>query len=78
MAGSLNNHVDRRAVLQLAATLFAAPLLGVEEPMERLAYALIGPTALQEDTVTFLGNWSGTWNRYDVIRWWRASRAGFR
>ncbi len=54
MAGSLNNHVDRRAVLQLAATLVAAPLLGVEEPMERLAYALIGPTALQEDTVTFL------------------------
>jgi transcriptional regulator with XRE-family HTH domain len=54
MAGSLNNHVDRRAVLQLAATLFAAPLLGVEEPMERLAYALIGPATLQEDTVTFL------------------------
>jgi transcriptional regulator with XRE-family HTH domain len=54
MAGSLNNHVDRRAVLQLAATLFAAPLLGVEEPMERLAFALIGPAALQEDTVTFL------------------------
>jgi transcriptional regulator with XRE-family HTH domain len=54
MAGSLNNHVDRRAVLQLAATLLAAPLLGVEEPMERLAYALIGPTMLQDDTVTFL------------------------
>ncbi len=54
MTGSLNNHVDRRAVLQLAATLVAAPLLGVEEPTERLAYALIGPTALQEDTVSFL------------------------
>jgi transcriptional regulator with XRE-family HTH domain len=54
MAGSLNNHVDRRAVVQLAATLVAAPLLGVEEPMERLAYALIGPTTLQEDTITFL------------------------
>jgi transcriptional regulator with XRE-family HTH domain len=54
MTGSLNNHVDRRTVLQLAATLAAAPLLGVEEPTERLAYALIGPTALQEDTVSFL------------------------
>jgi len=54
MAGTLNNHVDRRAVFQLAATLLAAPLLGVEEPMERLAYALIGPTALQEDTIAFL------------------------
>jgi transcriptional regulator with XRE-family HTH domain len=54
MAGSLNNHVDRRAVLQLAATLLAAPILGVEEPMERLAYALTGPTALQDDTVAFL------------------------
>jgi len=54
MAGSLNNHVDRRAVLQLAATLAAAPLLGVEEPMERLAYALIGPAAIQDDTITFL------------------------
>jgi hypothetical protein len=54
MTGSLNNHVDRRAVLQLAGTLFAAPLLGVEEPMERLAYALMGSTALQEDTVMFL------------------------
>jgi transcriptional regulator with XRE-family HTH domain len=54
MTGSLNNHIDRRAVLQLAATLVAAPLLGVEEPTERLAYALIGPTALQEDTVKFL------------------------
>jgi transcriptional regulator with XRE-family HTH domain len=54
MTGSLNNHVDRRAVLQLAGTLLAAPLLGVEEPMERLAYALIGSAALQDDTVTFL------------------------
>lgn len=54
MAGSLNNHVDRRAVLQLAMTLVAAPLLGVEEPMERLAYALMGPASLQEDTVAFL------------------------
>ena len=54
MAGSLNNYVDRRAIVQLAATLVAAPLLGVEEPTERLAYALIGPTTLQEDTITFL------------------------
>jgi transcriptional regulator with XRE-family HTH domain len=28
MAGSLNSHMDRRAVLQLAATLVTAPLLG--------------------------------------------------
>lgn len=54
MAGSLNNHVDRRAVLQLAATLLAAPLLGVEEPTERLGYALLGPMSLQEDTIEFL------------------------
>jgi transcriptional regulator with XRE-family HTH domain len=54
MAGTLNNHVDRRAILQLAGTLLAAPLLGVEEPMERLAYALTGPVALQDDTVAFL------------------------
>jgi hypothetical protein len=54
MAGSLNNYVDRRAIVQLAATLVAAPLLGVEEPTERLAYALIGSTTLQEDTIAFL------------------------
>jgi hypothetical protein len=54
MAGSLNNYVDRRAIVQLAATLVAAPLLGVEEPTERLAYALIGPTTLQEDTIACL------------------------
>lgn len=51
MAGSLNNRVDRRAVLQLAGTLVAAPLLGVEEPMERLGRALIRPAALEEDTI---------------------------
>src|SRR6266487_753663 len=54
LAGSLNNHADRRAILRLGATLAAAPLLGVEESMDRLTYALLGPTALQEDTVTFL------------------------
>src|SRR5260370_36509677 len=54
MAGSLNNHVDRRAVLQLAATLVSSPRLGIEQPTERLAYALIGPVALQEDTIYFL------------------------
>jgi transcriptional regulator with XRE-family HTH domain len=54
MAGSLNNHVDRRVVLKLAATLVAAPLLGVEESSERLAYALMGPMALQEDDITRL------------------------
>lgn len=54
MAGSLNNHVDRRAVLQLAGTLVAAPLLGVEEPMERLGRALAGPAALQDDTILAL------------------------
>jgi transcriptional regulator with XRE-family HTH domain len=54
MAGSLTNHMDRRAVLQLAATLVAAPLLGVEEPAERLAYALRGPAEVQDDTIVFL------------------------
>ena len=54
LAGSLNNHADRRAVLRLGTTLSAVPLLGVEESMDRLAYALLGPTTLQEDTVTFL------------------------
>jgi transcriptional regulator with XRE-family HTH domain len=54
MAGTLNNHADRRAILRLSATLVAAPLLGVEESMDRLGYALLGPMALQEDTVTFL------------------------
>jgi len=54
MAGSLTNHMDRRAVLQLAATLVTSPLLGVEEPMERLAYALTGPTAVHDDTIIFL------------------------
>jgi transcriptional regulator with XRE-family HTH domain len=54
MAGSLNTHVDRRSVLHLASTLVAAPLLGVEESVERLGYALIAPVALQEDTVHFL------------------------
>ncbi len=54
MAGSLNNHVDRRTVLQLAATLVSAPLLGADEPTERLAFALTGPMSLQEDTIHFL------------------------
>jgi transcriptional regulator with XRE-family HTH domain len=54
MAGSLNNHADRRAVLRLGATLATAPLLGVEESMDRLTYALLGPVTLQEDTVNFL------------------------
>jgi|HubBroStandDraft_1064217.scaffolds.fasta_scaffold12162_9 transcriptional regulator with XRE-family HTH domain len=49
MAGTLNNHADRRAILRLSATLAAAPLLGVDESMDRLAYALVGPMALQED-----------------------------
>jgi transcriptional regulator with XRE-family HTH domain len=54
MAGTLNNHADRRAILRLSATLAAAPFLGVDESMDRLAYALLGPMALQEDTVSFL------------------------
>jgi transcriptional regulator with XRE-family HTH domain len=54
MAGSLTSHLDRRAVLQLAATLVTSPLLGVEEPTERLAYALAGPAGVQDDTITFL------------------------
>jgi transcriptional regulator with XRE-family HTH domain len=54
LAGSLNNHADRRAILRLGATLAAAPLLGVEESMERLTCALLGPTVLLDDTVTFL------------------------
>ena len=54
VAGSLANHLDRRAVLQLAATLVTAPLLGVEEPAERLAYALTGPAEVQDDTIAFL------------------------
>jgi transcriptional regulator with XRE-family HTH domain len=67
MAGSLNNHMDRRAVIQLAATLLTAPLLGVEEPMERLAYALIGPTTLQEDTVSFLEQRTVGLHRIDTM-----------
>lgn len=54
MAGSLNSNVDRRAILQLAAALVAAPLLGAEEPTERLGFALMRPTSLQEDTIEFL------------------------
>src|SRR6266545_1170151 len=53
MAGSLTSPMDRRAALQLAATLAAAPLLGVE-PTERLAYALIGSTEIGEDTIALL------------------------
>jgi len=53
MAGSLTSPMDRRAALQLAATLAATPLLGVE-PTERLAYALIGSTEVQEDTIALL------------------------
>jgi hypothetical protein len=54
MAGSLDTRMDRRAVLQLAGTALAAPFVGVEEPTERLAFALAGAGGLHEDTVTFL------------------------
>lgn len=48
-------------------TLLTAPLLGVEEPMERLAYALIGPVALQEDTVSFLEQRTVGLHRIDTM-----------
>lgn len=54
VAGSLNNRIDRRTVFRLATTMAAAPLVGLDEPTERLAFALLGPAELHEDTVDFL------------------------
>ena len=54
MTGSLNHYVDRRSVLQFAAMVAASPLMGVAEPMDRLAFALTGPTSLHDDTLDFL------------------------
>jgi transcriptional regulator with XRE-family HTH domain len=54
VAGSLDNRIDRRTIFQLAASMAAAPFLGLDEPTERLVFALLSPTELHEDTVDFL------------------------
>jgi hypothetical protein len=51
MVGRLDQQMDRRGTLQLAAGLMAAPVLGAADPIERIAHALIRPTGLTEDMV---------------------------
>lgn len=54
MVGRFDQHMDRRGVLQLAASLVAAPVLGAADPIERIAHALTRPTGLTEDMVDYL------------------------
>jgi hypothetical protein len=54
MVGRLDQHMDRRGTLQLAAGLVAAPVLGAADPIERIAHALTRPTGLTEDMVEYL------------------------
>ncbi|WP_344958674.1 XRE family transcriptional regulator [Actinomadura miaoliensis] len=54
MVGTLDQSMDRRTVLQLAATLATAPALGVADPISRLAGALTRPTGLSDDVVSHL------------------------
>src|SRR5262249_19054028 len=52
--GRLDQRMDRRGVLQMAAPLAVAPALGVADPVERIAHALTRPTGLTEDMVEYL------------------------
>lgn len=52
--GRLDQAMDRRTVLQLAATLAAAPALGVADPIDRIAAALTRPTGVSEDHIEHL------------------------
>jgi hypothetical protein len=54
MVGRLDQHMDRRSTLQLAASLVAAPVLGAADPIERIAHALTRPTGITEDMVEYL------------------------
>ncbi|MEV5824202.1 helix-turn-helix transcriptional regulator [Spirillospora sp. NPDC052242] len=65
--GRLDQNVDRRAVLQLAATLAAAPALGVVDPIERIAGALTRPTGLSEDIVSHLEARSIGFHRLEFV-----------
>lgn len=50
--GKLDQPMDRRSVLQLAAAVTAAPMLGMADPIESLARALSRPAGIGEDLVT--------------------------
>jgi len=52
--GRLDQRLDRRGTLQLAAALAAAPALGMADPIERITHALTRPTGLTEDMVQYL------------------------
>jgi hypothetical protein len=54
MLGRLNQHMDRRDIIQLAASLTVAPALGAADPIERIAHALTRPTGLTQDLVEYL------------------------
>lgn len=52
--GRLDQTMDRRTVLQVAATLAAAPAVGMADPIDRIAAALTRPTGVSEDQVDHL------------------------
>ncbi|WP_258945790.1 helix-turn-helix domain-containing protein [Actinomadura luteofluorescens] len=52
--GRLDQPMDRRGVLQLAAAVTATPALGVADPVGRLARALTRPAGIGEELVTQL------------------------
>jgi hypothetical protein len=52
--GRLDQSMDRRAVLQLAAAVAGAPALAVVDPVERLASALAHPRGVSEQVMAHL------------------------
>jgi transcriptional regulator with XRE-family HTH domain len=67
MVGRLDQHMDRRGTFQLAAGLVAAPVLGVADPIERIAHALTQPTGLTEDMVEYLESRSLGFHRLEQL-----------
>jgi hypothetical protein len=67
MLGRLDQHLDRRGVLQMAAALGVTPALGLVDPIERIAHALTRPTGVTEDMVEYLEARSIGFHRLDIV-----------
>lgn len=65
--GRLDHAMDRRTVLQLAATFVATPALGIADPIERIASALSGPTGLSDDLVHHLEDRTVGFHRLEFV-----------
>ncbi|GAA2096382.1 XRE family transcriptional regulator [Actinomadura alba] len=65
--GRLDQRMDRRAILQLAAALAATPALGVADPIDRITHALNRPSGLNEDMVNHLEARSIGFHRLEFV-----------